>query len=62
MYIDKLPRLVDEYSNAAHRLIKRKPAAVKPDTYIDFHVDINTNYHVRISKQKNSFAKVYQPC
>ena len=44
-----------------------KPIDVKPSTYIDFNVENNQNPrskvsdHVRISKYKRIFAKVYTP-
>ena len=44
-----------------------KPIDIKPSTYIDFNVENNQNPrfkvsdHVRISKYKSIFAKVYTP-
>ena len=45
-----------------------KPVDVKDNTYIDFKKEVNdknpkfkVGYHVRISKQKNIFAKGYMP-
>ena len=68
VYIDKLNDLVDKYNNTYHRTIKMKPADVKDNTYIDFKKEVNdkdpktkVGDHVRISKYKNIFARVYTP-
>ena len=68
VYIDKLDDIVDEYNNTYHRTIKMKPVDVKDNTYIDFKKEVNDKDpkfkigdHVRISKQKNVFAKGYTP-
>ena len=68
VYIDKLDRIVNKYNNTYHRTIKMKPIDVKDNTYIDFEKEINDEDpkfkigdHVRISKYKNIFAKVYMP-
>ena len=65
--IDKLVDIVNEYNNT-YRTIKVKPVDVKDNTYIDFEKEVNnkdpefkTGDHVRISKYKNVFAKVYTP-
>ena len=34
VYIDKLDEIVNKYNNTYHRIIKMKPADVKPSTYI----------------------------
>ena len=67
-YIDKLDDIVNKYNNTYHSTIKMKPIDVKPNTYIDSSKEINekdTRFkigdHVRISKYKNIFAKVYVP-
>ena len=67
-YIDKLDDIVDEYDNTYHRTIKMKPVYVKDDTYFDIEKEINdknpkfkVSDHIRISKYKNIFAKVYTP-
>ena len=69
VYIDKLDAIVNEYNNIYHRTIKMKPVDVKDNTYID-SMELRSNdkdptfkvgYHVRISKYKNIFAKVYTP-
>ena len=69
VYIDKLDDIVDEYNNTYHRTIKMKPADVKDNTYIDsteLHSKKEINDkdpkfkvgdHVRISQNKNIFAK-----
>ena len=68
MYIAKLDDIVNECNNAHHRTIKMKPVDVKDNTFIDFKIEVNdkdSKYkvgdHVRISKYKNIFAKVYTP-
>ena len=68
VYIDKLDDIVNEYNNTKHRTTKMKPIDVKDNTYIDFGKEVNDNDpkfkvgdHVRISKYKNIFAKVYTP-
>ena len=66
VYIDKLNDIVGEYNNTYHRTIKMKPVDVKDNTHIDFKKETNdkdpkfkVGDHVRISKYKNIFAKVY---
>ena len=68
VYIDKLDDIVNEYNNTYHRTIKMKPVDVKDNTYIDFKEETNdkdpkfkVGDHVRISKYKNIFAKIYIP-
>ena len=68
VYIDKLDDIVDEYNNTYHTTIKIKTADVKDNTYINADQEINNKDpkfkvgdHVRISKYKNIFAKVYMP-
>ena len=68
MYIDQLDDIVKEYTNKYHTSIKMKPVDVKDNTYIDFKKEINDkdpkfkfDDHVRISKYKNIFSKVYMP-
>ena len=67
VYIDKLNDIVNEH-NTDPRIIKMKPFDAKDNTYIDFPKEINNkdpkfkvSDHVRISKYKNTFAKVYTP-
>ena len=57
-----------EYNNTYHRTIKLKPVDVEDNTYIDFEKEVNdkdpnikVGDYVRISKDKNIFAKVYMP-
>ena len=64
MYIDKLDDTVNEYSNTYHRIITMRPVDVKDNGYIDSSKEVNdkdpkfkVEYHVRISKYKNIFAK-----
>ena len=66
VYIDELNETVNKYNNTYHRTIKMKPADVKSSRYIDFNKENNKeglkfNFvdHVRISKYKNIFEKVY---
>ena len=68
VYIDKLDDIVGEYNNTYHKTIKMKPIDVKNNTYFDFNKEVNrkdpkfkVGNHVRISKYKNIFAKVYTP-
>ena len=68
VYINKLDDIVDEHNNTFHRTIKMKPVDVKNNTYIDFKKEVNdkdpkfkVGDHVRISKYKNIFTKVYAP-
>ena len=68
MYIDKLDDIVNEYNNAYHRTMKRKPTDVKDSAYINIDKEVNYNDpkfkvgdHVRVSKYKNIFAKGYTP-
>ena len=62
MYIDNLADIVNKY----HSTIKMKPFDIKSSTYIGFNEKNNKEEpkfevgdHVRISKQKNIFAKGY---
>ena len=66
VYIDKLDDTVNKYNNTYHRAIKIKPADVKWNTYIGSSKEINDKDPifkisdvVRISKEKNIFAKGY---
>ena len=59
---------MNEYNNTYHATIKTKPVDVKDNTYIDFKKKVNDKSpkfkvgdHVRISKDKNIFAKRYTP-
>ena len=64
VYIDVLNDIVNKYNNAIHRTIKVKPIDVTNDSYAEYNEDFNkkgpkfkVNDHVRISKDKNIFAK-----
>ena len=66
MYIDKLDEVVKKFKNRYHRTIKMKPVDSRSDTYIEYGVEHNdqdlkfkVSNFVRISKQKDSFAKGY---
>ena len=68
VYIDKLDDMVNENNKIYHRTIKMKPFDVKDNTYIDSVKTFNdrdpkfkVGDHVRISKDKNIFAKGYTP-
>ena len=68
MYIDKLNDIVAKYNNTYHRKIKMKLVDVKDNPCTDFKKDINDKNpefkdgdHLRNSKYKNIFAKVYTP-
>ena len=66
--IDKLDDIVKEYNNTYHKTIKMKPINIKDNTYINFEKGgynkdpkFKAGDYVRISKQKNFFAKGYMP-
>ena len=66
--IDKLDDIVKEYNNTYHTSIKLKPVDFKDNTYVDFKEEINNKDpkfkvgdHLRLSKDKNIFAKGYIP-
>ena len=68
VYINKLADMVHKYNNTYHNKENMKPVDVKSSTYIDCGVknsDIDIKFkvgdHVRISKQKSTFAKGYAP-
>ena len=68
MYIDKSNDIADEYNNTYHRTIKMKLIDVKDNTYInsgkednDKDAKLKVRDHVRISWNKNIFAKSYTP-
>ena len=68
VYTNKLDDIVNKYNNTYHRTIKMKLVDVKHNTYIDFEEEVNDKDpkfkigdHIRISKYKNIFAKVYIP-
>ena len=68
VYIDKLGDIVKKYNNTYNKSIKMKPADVKDNTYIGFKKEVNDKNpkfkvvdRVRISKNKNIFAKGYMP-
>ena len=68
VYFDVLDNIFNKYNNTIHRTIKWKPIDVTNDSYAEYNEDSNENnpkfkinYHVRISKYKNIFAKGYVP-
>ena len=68
VFIDKLDDIVNKYNNRYHRTNQMKPVDLKPGMYIKLNTDKNkegpkfkVSSHVRISKDKNIFAKGYYP-
>ena len=68
VYIDKLDDILNEYNHTYRRTIKMKSVDIKDNTYIEFSKKVNgkdpkfkVGDRVRISKQKNIFAKRYTP-
>ena len=68
VYFDVLDDIVNKYNNTVHRTIKMKPTDVTSDSYAECKEDFNktdpkfkVGDHVRISKDKNIFAKGYAP-
>ena len=68
MYIDKLDGIVNEYNISYHSAIKMNPIGVNLSKYIALGIESNKKVpkfevgdHVRISKYKNIFAKVFTP-
>ena len=68
LYINKLNDIVNEYNSTYHGTIKMKPIDFKDNAYINIGKGVNDKCakfkvgdHVRISKYKNIFAKVYNP-
>ena len=66
--IDKLDNIVNQCNNTCRRTIKVRPIDVKDNTYINIDKEVNdedpkfkVGNHVRTSKHKNIFAKVYTP-
>ena len=62
VFIYKLDDIVNEYNNKYHRTSKMKPVGVQDNKYIEFIKEVidptfRVGDHVRISKQKNIFAK-----
>ena len=68
VYSDVLDDTVDEYNNTYHKTIKIKPVDVKDYSFAEYNEESNekdpkskVGDHVRISKNKNIFAKGYAP-
>ena len=68
VYCNVLDNIVKKYNNTLHSTIKMKPIDVKDNTYINTDKKINNKDpkfkvgdRVRISKDKNMFAKGYVP-
>ena len=68
VYFDVLDEIVDKYNNTVQRTIKMKPIDDMDDSYAEYNENPNktdpkfkVGDHIRISKQKNIFAKGYTP-
>ena len=68
VYIDKLHDIPNEYNDTYHRTMKMRPIDVKDNTYVNIDKEVDDKKrkfkvgdHVRISKYKNIFVKVYTP-
>ena len=68
VYFDVLDDIVDEYNNTCHKTIKMKPIDVGGDSFAEYNEESNekdrkftVGDHVRISKHKNIFSKLYTP-
>ena len=68
VYFDVLNDIVDKYNNIYHNTIKMKPTDVKNNSFAEYNEESNekdpkfkVGDHVRISKYRNVFAKVYKP-
>ena len=64
VYFAVLDNIVDKYKNTAHRTIKMKPVDVTSESYAEYNEGSNETRpkvgdRVKISKQKNIFAKGY---
>ena len=64
VYFAVLDNIVDKYKNTAHRTIKMKPVDVTSESYAEYNEGSNETRpkvgdRVKISKQKNVFAKGY---
>ena len=67
-FFDALDNIVNKYNNAVHRTIKTKPVGVTTNSYAEYNEDsskkdskFKVSDYVRISKDKNIFAKGYNP-
>ena len=68
VYIDELDDIVNKYNITYLSTIKTKPGDVKSNTYVDYNKEINWQNSIfkigaiiRISKNKNIFARDYDP-
>ena len=68
VYSDNLDDIVNGYNDTYHTTIKMKLVNVKNNTCINFKKEVNdkgpefkVDNYVRISKDKNIFAKGYTP-
>ena len=68
VYFDVLDDIVNKYNNTVHRTIKMKSIDVTNDSFVEHNEESNkkdpkfrVGDHVRISKDKNIFAKGYAP-
>ena len=65
-YVNKLDDIVNKCNNKCNSTIKMKPVDVDSSTQIEFYKDndmedakCKVSDHVRVSKYKNTLAKVY---
>ena len=65
VYFNVLNDIADKYNNTYHGTIKMRPLDFKSDSDAEYNVDSNgkfkVSHHVKILKNKNSFAKGYPP-
>ena len=64
VYFAVLDNIFDKYKNTAHRTIKMKPVDITSESYAEYNEGSNETRpkvgdRVKISKQKNIFAKGY---
>ena len=67
-FFDVLDDIVNKYNNTVHRTIKTKPIDVTTNSYAEYNEDsskkdskLKVSDYVRISNDKNIFAKGYNP-
>ena len=67
-FFDVLDDIVNKYNNTVHRTIKTKPIVVTTNSFAEYNEDsskkdskLKVSDYVRISNDKNIFAKGYNP-